>query len=966
MRSPRRLLLVAASSLAVIAGAGLPSLVQAQDAAAVSANAMRPSDPWAHEISDIPADSAVRFGQLPNGLRYAIVRNTTPPGQASLRVRIDAGSLMENDDQLGLAHFIEHMAFNGSTNIPEGELTRTLERLGLAFGADTNASTGFDETVYKLDLPQTDEETVDTSLMILRDMLGNATLSADAIDRERGIVLSEERTRAGPGLRSVIAQLDFFLKDQLVPDRLPIGSTSVLANAPRERFVEFYSAYYRPSRATVIAVGDFDVDVMEAKIIATFGDWQNPAADGAEPVLGTVQPRSLEAGSYIEAGVQPSIQITWVNPPDTRPDTMAVQREGLVEGLGLRVLNRRLQRLARGENPPFIGASGSRSNLFGSAEVATVSAVYQDGNWDGALAAIDQEQRRIVEFGITQEELDREITEIRTALEENVAGAATRRTPNLANSLAASVNNDEVFTAPETDLAMFEAIVADLTLDEVNDVLNGTFTGQGPLIFVTGPDAIEGGDAAILAAYEASQQTEVAALEAEARVDWPYTEFGTPGTVASTEVVEDIGTTFVTFDNGVRLTIKPTDFTDDQVLVSIRTGTGFLSLPTDEPTAALALGQTFGEGGLGLLTAEQLETVLSGKVYGVSLSADEESYRLSGTTRPEDLDLQMQVLTAYLTDAGWRPEPFERARGQFRLVLPQLDATTGGVFARDGSGLLRSGDARWTIPTLEQIAEWSIDDLRTLVSSDLSQGPIEVIIVGDVDVDAAIQSVAATVGSLPARGPAATPSAEARTSTFPDGTAQPVELKHGGRADQALGFVAWPTGDNFSNPREARMVRLLADVLRLRLIDELREGQAVTYSPQVSATASGTFEGYGYMSAAIEAPPEKLEGFFADVDQIAADLVANPVTEDELERARRPRVEALRRSQNTNGFWMSELQDAQTDPERLPTLRSALSDMESATPADLQAVARKYLVPSEAYRIQVTPRAQAEAEASTE
>lgn len=963
MRSPHRLLLVAASSLAVIAGAGLPSMVQAQDAAAVSANAMRPSDPWAHEISDIPADSAVRFGQLPNGLRYAIVRNTTPPGQASLRVRIDAGSLMENEDQLGLAHFIEHMAFNGSTNIPEGELTKILERLGLAFGADTNASTGFDETVYKLDLPQTDEETVDTSLMILRDMLGNATLSTDAIDRERGIVLSEERTRAGPGLRSIIAQLDFFLKDQLVPDRLPIGSTSVLSNAPRERFVEFYSAYYRPSRATVIAVGDFDVDVMEAKIIATFGDWQNPAPDGAEPVLGTVQPRSLEAGSYIEAGVQTSIQVTWVNPPDTRPDTMAIQREGMVEGLGLRVLNRRLQRLARGENPPFIGASGSRSDLFGSAEVASVSAVYQDGNWDDALRAIDQEQRRIVEFGITQEELDREITEIRTALEENVAGAATRRTPNLANSLAASVNNDEVFTAPETDLAMFEAIVADLTLDEVNTALRGTFTGQGPLIFVTGPDAIEGGNDAILAAYEASQQTEVAALEAEARVDWPYTEFGTPGTVASTEVIEDIGTTFVTFDNGVRLTIKPTDFTDDQVLVSIRTGTGFLSLPTDEPTATLALGAAFAEGGLGQLTAEQLETVLSGRVYSASLSADEESYRLSGTTRTEDLDLQMQVLTAYLTDAGWRPEPFERARGQFRLVLPQLDATTGGVFARDGSGLLRSGDARWTIPTLEQIAEWSIDDLRTLVSSDLSQGPIEVIIVGDVDVDAAIQSVAATVGSLPARGPAATPTAEARTSSFPDGVAQPVELKHGGRPDQALGFVAWPTGDNFSNPREARMVRLLADVLRLRLIDELRENQGVSYSPQVGATASSTFENYGYMSVAIELAPENLAGFFRDVDGIVAELVASPVTDDELERARRPRVEALRRSQNTNGFWMSELQDAQTDPERLPTLRSAMSDMESATPADLQAVARKYLVPSEAYRIQVTPRAEAEASA---
>jgi len=961
MRSPRRLLLVAASGLAMLAGAGLPSLVQAQDAAAVSANAMRPSDPWAHEISDIPVDAAVRFGQLPNGMRYAIIRNATPPGQASLRVRIDAGSLMERDDQLGLAHFMEHMAFNGSTNIPEGELLKTLERLGLAFGADTNASTGFDETVYKLDLPRTDDETVDTSLMILRDMVGNATLGADAIDRERGIILSEERTRAGPGLRSLVAQLEFLLKDQLVPDRLPIGSTSVLATAPRERFVEFYQAYYRPSRTTVIAVGDFDVDEMEAKIVATFGDWQNPAADGAEPVLGTVQPRGLETGSYTEAGVQPTVQITWVNPPDERPDTLATQREGLIEGLGLRVLNRRLERLARGENPPFVGASGSRSDVFGSAEAASLTAVYQDGNWAGALEAIEQEQRRIVEFGVTQDELDREITEIRTALEKNVAGAATRRTSGLANSLAASVNSEDVFTSPATDLAIFEAVVGELTLEQVNDTLRGTFTGQGPLIYVTGPDAIEGGDAAILAAYEASQRTEVAAREAEARLDWPYNDFGTPGTVVSQEVIADIGTTFVTFDNGVRLTIKPTDFRDELVLVSIRTGTGYLSLPTDESTPTLALGAAFAEGGLGQLTAEQLETVLTGKVYSASLSADEDSYRLSGATRPEDLDLQMQVLTAYLTDAGWRPEPFERARGQFRLILPQLDTTTGGAFALGASGLLRSGDARWTIPTLDQIAAWSLDDLRTLVSRDLSSGPIEVIIVGDVDVDAAIQAVASTVGTLPPRAPAATPSADALISRFPAGTAQPVELKHGGRPDQAMGFVAWPTDDNFGNPREARMVRLLADVLRLRLLDELREGQAVTYSPQVSTSASSTFDGYGYMSAAIDAPPEKLAGFFADVDKIAADLVANPVTQDELDRARNPRVEALRRSQNSNEFWMAELQDAQTDPDRLPTLRTALSDMESATPADLLAVARTDLVPSTAYRIPGTPRAQPEA-----
>ena len=191
MRSPRRLLLLAAASMAVLAAAS-PALAQAQ---------AQPSDPWAQVASDIPADSNVRFGRLANGMRYAIMRNATPPGQASLRLRLDAGSLMENEDQLGLAHFMEHMAFNGTTNIPENELLRILERLGLAFGADTNASTGFDQTIYMLELPRTNDETVDTSLRIMREQVSEALMAPEAVEAERNVIVGEERLRNTPGLR---------------------------------------------------------------------------------------------------------------------------------------------------------------------------------------------------------------------------------------------------------------------------------------------------------------------------------------------------------------------------------------------------------------------------------------------------------------------------------------------------------------------------------------------------------------------------------------------------------------------------------------------------------------------------------------------------------------------------------------------------------------------------------------------
>ncbi|HEY4587526.1 MAG TPA: pitrilysin family protein, partial [Brevundimonas sp.] len=416
MRSPRRLLLLAASSLALMGGAALPAVALTPPSAVATQNA-QPSKPWAQAASDIPADAAVRFGVLPNGMRYAIMKNATPPGQASLRLRIAAGSLMENEDQLGLAHFMEHMAFNGTTNVPENELLRILERLGLAFGADTNAFTSFDQTAYTLELPRTNDETVDTSLRIMREQVSEALMKAEDIDSERGVIEGEERLRNTPALRSLKAQIALLAPGQRLSNRLPIGDLSIIRTAPRERFVEFYEAYYRPERATMIAVGDFDVDQMEAKIKATFSDWTPKAADGPEPDLGQVAPRRPETRILVEPGVQSSVQLNWIRNPDLDPDTASERRDALLQNLGMAVLNRRLGELARADNPPFIGAGGGQGTLFKTLDLASVSAAFNPGGIQRALETIEQEQRRLVQFGVSQIELDREIANSRAALE---------------------------------------------------------------------------------------------------------------------------------------------------------------------------------------------------------------------------------------------------------------------------------------------------------------------------------------------------------------------------------------------------------------------------------------------------------------------------------------------------------------------------------------------------------------------
>ena len=960
MISLRRLLLLAASSAAILAGATLPAFAQTAPAtaSAPSSVAAAPSDPWAQAVSDIAADPAVRFGVLPNGMRYAILRNATPPNQAALRLRIDAGSLSERDDQQGLAHFLEHMAFNGSTHIAEGDMTKNLERLGMSFGGDTNAETSFDQTTYKLNLPNTSDEVVNASLFSLREVASELLFASDSVDRERGVIEGEERTSDSPGMRSLKALFPFLAPGQRLGDRLPIGDLNIIRTAPRDRFVDFYRAYYRPERATLIAVGDFDVDAMEARIKARFGDWTNPAANGADPDLGQIKPRQPETLIHVEPGAGSSAQIFWTVPHDTSPDTVAERRKSLVRSLGMAVLNRRFGNIARLPNPPFLGGGGGYQSLYNALDVGSLSVSFNPGGWKPAIETAEQEQRRLVQYGVGQAELDREITEYRTALQAASAGAATRQTTGLASGLVDAANDNDVFNTPADDLKQFNEAVASITVDEVNAAVREAFSGNGPLVFVTSPVAIEGGEAAVTAALEASRQTPVTAPVIVADAKWPYNSFGTPAQPSSRSEIADLGATLVTFPNGVRLTIKPTTFADKQILVSVRVGNGYLDLPTDRVTpVAWAAAAELVEGGLGKLTAAQLEQVTAGNVVGASFGPDQNAFQYGGSTRPEDLPLQMQLLAAYFTDPAWRPEPFARAKSSIPQGLAQARAVPAGAFSLAATGLLYGGDPRFGVPTEADVAAARLEDVKMLVTDSVSRGPIEIIMVGDVTVVDAIASVSSTFGALPTRSAAVAPSAEALHVVFPSHTPKPLEFHHTGLPTQALGYVAWPTRDSIGDRKPARIVNLLANVLQLRVTDELREKQGVAYSPRASNTSSLVFPGYGYVFTQVETPPEALTGFFESVDTIAAGLRDTPVTDDEIRRARLSTIEGIRRSQANNGYWISALRGVQTDPTQLTAIRTAVSDLEAITPGDLQKAAQTYLLPDRAWRAQVTAEA---------
>jgi zinc protease len=348
--------------------------------------------------------------------------------------------------------------------------------------------------------------------------------------------------------------------------------------------------------------------------------------------------------------------------------------------------------------------------------------------------------------------------------------------------------------------------------------------------------------------------------------------------------------------------------------------------------------------------------VLASKVYGARFGIGDDSFVLTGSTRSDDLPTQMQVLTAYVADPGWRPQAFDRLKGAGKTVHDQLESTDSGVLSRELSGLLHTGDRRFTFPSRDEIAKAQLADLQAEVAPHLASDPIDVVIVGDITVEKATEAVARTFGALPPRKPEAPATAAQRQMSFPAATAQPVVFTHKGRTDQAIGYVAWPASDYWSNPQLVRDTAVLHQVMELRLLAQLREAEGVTYSPSVSDAHSLTWNNWGYMAASVEVPPQKLDAFFADVQKIAADLRAKPVSADELERAKKPRIDAIEKAQLTNQYWLSELSGAQEDPRRLDLTRQLLPGTERVTAADVQNAAQLVLNDDKAFKLVVKPR----------
>ncbi|MBC7367176.1 MAG: insulinase family protein [Undibacterium sp.] len=912
--------------------------------------------------SDLTPDPAVRYGTLPNGLRYVLLHNNEPKGRASLRLRVGAGSFHETEDQRGLAHFLEHMAFNGSTHYAPGTLVEFFQRMGMSFGGDTNAFTSFEQTVYMLELPNATPATLAEGLRVFSDYAGGLLLQPGEIDKERGIILSEKRTRDSVGFRTLVAQFEFLLADTLLPKRLPIGLVPVIEKAPRERFADFYDTWYRPDLITVVAVGDFEVSAVEAQITPAFGPLASRAAARPAPDRGHLTAFTGVRAFYHSETEAPStsVSISTLTPYAAEPDTAANRLQDLPRDLATAIVNRRLSILAKKEGAPFVSGRTSVGESYDLYREASIDLTCKADQWSAALAIADQELRRALTHGFSATEL-REITaNYVNSLEQSVKTASTRHSNALADDLVESVNRDNVFTTPAADLALFKPALAAITPADCLAALRAAWAPAGRYVSVTGNALLPAADSAnlITAAYDKSADAAVAAPPVESDTPWAYTDFGPAGSVVTKTTVADLDLTLVTFANGVRLNLKKTDFEAGRIRVSVRIGDGQITEPQTQPGLSSYAGNTFNAGGLGRHSSDELRRILAGKTVGAGFGIASDAFMFSGGTNRDDLLLGLQLITAQLTDPGYRPEAARQAAKSYERLYNSLAHTTNGPLTLEVTRLLANGDSRFGLPAQAVIAQRTPDEVRAWLTPQFATGPMEVSLIGDLDLDATIAAVAQTFGALPKRD-AKAEHADLRKVTFP---AEPFIKNYTVETEIPKGLVAlfWPTTDAL-DIRRTRRLSMLANVLTDRLRVKVREELGGAYSPSAASSPSDTYPGYGFLAASVTVEPAKARKISDVVVALAADLATKGVTADELDRAKQPVLTAVRESVRNNGYWLSAvLSRAQEKPETLDWSRNRIADIESITPAELTALAQHYFPETKPFRVTVLPAAKTE------
>ncbi|MBK6977468.1 MAG: insulinase family protein [Cytophagaceae bacterium] len=891
----------------------------------------------------LPMDPAVKVGKLPNGLTYYIRKNVEPKNRAQLRLVLKAGSILEDENQRGLAHFMEHMNFNGTKNFPKNELVNFLEKSGIQFGADLNAYTSFDETVYMLPVPSDTLEKLDKYLMVLSEWAANATLDPTEIDKERGVVLEESRLRKGAQSRIQEKLYPAIFRGSRYAGRLPIGLDSIIQHAPYASVKKFHQDWYRPNLEAVIAVGDFDPAQVEAIIKKHFGALKNPAKPKARIEYSVPLKGGTEA-VVITDKEQPynMVQLFYMQ-PEKKEVTANNRRESIMTSLFNSMISQRLRELTQKADPPFQVGMSSYSGFLGNLDALTVVALAKGADVEKALKAVLDENDRAAKFGFTGGELDRAKLSYKTRIEKQVKEKDKTASESFVEELVGCFLNDVVMTEIDYDNKFIGQYLDGIKVEEVNALVKKLITKENRVLALIGSENDKDKLPTVdqLKKWLDNTGNNVTAYVDEKVAASLVEKMPTPGKIVEEHKIAEVGVTELIFENGLKVNLKPTDFKNDEIKFR-GVSWGGSSLYSNEDLDNASLGSMVAStSGNGKLKATQLSKYLSGKVANVNAQVGGNSEVISGQSSVKDFETALQMIYNKFTNNVLDAEASKGAIGNQKDFLANMEKTVtpDKMFSDTMQTVMGNYHPRNLPMTSARMEKVNPEKAMQIFKERFGNASdFEFTFVGNFDVEKIKPLLATYLGGLPGT---------LQKETFVDlGITPPkgkvTKIVRKGTDDKARVMLVI-SGSYLPNELEELSISALGDILNIKLTEKLREEEGGVYSPFAMGstgrvpTPRYTFRvGYGCSPANAE---KLIDITLKEIEKIKT----NGPEQVDLEKFVAKNKLDYETNLKNNDYWLGSLVERYQNMEKVQLILEEGKLLDQLTVKSLQEVAAKYL-----------------------
>ena len=904
--------------------------------------------------SEIPNDPDVRIGKLKNGLTYYIKQNSKPEDKIEFRLAINAGSILENEDQQGLAHFVEHMAFNGSKNFKKNELVNYLQSIGVEFGSDLNAYTSFDETVYMLPIPTGDPEVLDKGMMVLEDWASGLEFSEEEIDKERGVILEEWRIGRGADQRMRDKWFPIMFKDSRYAERLPIGKKEVIENANYETIRQFYRDWYRPDLIAVIAVGDLDVDEMEKEITNRFGKLKNPKRS-PERVKYNV-PSHQETYVAIEQDKEASftiVRLEYKQEDEGEMKTLEDYRRDLTYDLFNNMLNQRLNELRQSAEPPFVFASTSYGGMVRTKKsYSSFAMVGEDGIING-IRALVQENERVRRFGFTEGELERAKKRMLNSMEQQMKENDKTESSRLASQYVSAFLNENPIMSPEFTYQFAKKQFEGIKIDEINEYAPKWIKESDRVVVITGPER-ENADVtkeSVLELLKRIESEEIEAYEDEVAGAELMPKKPAKGTITSEKNMDNVEATELKLSNGMTVVLKKTDYKNDEILMSAFSHGGHSLYNDEDYQSASYSGSIIGESGVGEYSNTDLTKLFAGKTVTVRPFVGTYSEGFNGNAAPKDLETMMQLIHMYFTAPRKDQASFESYKTRNTMLYQNLMSSPQFFFQNESIKILSQNHPRVGFPTAEDLAKIDLDKAFDIYNERFTDpSNFTFFFVGNFEVDRIKPMLETYLASIPGYD---------RKEGWKDIGIRPPK----GKLEKVINKGTDPKSQVSINYRgkasyskqENYYLSSLGEVLTNRLIDIIREEKSGVYGIGARGSLSERpYESYNF-SISFPCGPENVEeltkAVYEEVERIKKDGISEEDLNEVKEAQRIDRKENLKK----NRYWMSSLSGYYSNDRDISGFYEYEDMVEALTAKDLQGAAKNYLVDDNLIEIVLMP-----------